>query len=159
MNGAQHSMTESVPETFRIVIRAVLDLALERDQPSLPHLTRVLDDLVTLVHRVPAGDVDADFPDPPHGDYQALYRRIGARFPTLGYYATVYSSKLPGEALVGDAIDDLADLVLDLSDVAWLWDKAWPDAACWYFHLHYRAHWGRHLHQLRLHLHDVLVNT
>ena len=47
-------------------------------------------------------------------------------------------------AMMGDAIDDLADLTLDMREVVWLADHMGLDDAHWSFRLQY-SHWGRML--------------
>jgi hypothetical protein len=56
----------------------------------------------------------------------------------------------------GDPIDDLADIVGDLSHVIWRYENVGPDEALWYFHFHFQAHGGRHLRELSLYLHALM---
>ena len=141
-------------------IEAFLELVLHRVSPASADLARCLDDLAAITHRLPTGDGSGDFADPPGQDYKATYAAIAARFPALGLYAVADPLSLDdGRAMIGDAIDDLADIAGDLQEVAWLWRNAGPEPAQWQFHLLYRAHWGQHLHALRLYLHARLVNT
>jgi hypothetical protein len=55
--------------------------------------------------------------------------------------------------MMGDAIDDLADLTLDMREVVWLAEHVGLDDAHWSFRLHY-FHWGRHARELALYLHS-----
>lgn len=57
--------------------------------------------------------------------------------------------------MVGDAIDDLADLTLDMREVVWLADHVGVDDAHWSYRLHF-FHWGRHARELSLYLHARL---
>jgi len=81
-----------------------------------------------------------------------------ARFPILGMY------NLPerithqiGETnwLVGDAIDDLADIIGDLQEVLWFHEKANSNDALRHFSFGYRSHWGYHAENLLWYLHAL----
>jgi hypothetical protein len=52
---------------------------------------------------------------------------------------------------MGDAIDDLADIILDVREVVWLADQLTLDDAHWAFRLHF-FHWGQHARELLLYL-------
>ena len=51
--------------------------------------------------------------------------------------------------MVGDAVDDITDIVGDLSEALWRYTAVGPDDAHWYFRFSYETHWGRYLHDLR----------
>jgi hypothetical protein len=73
----------------------------------------------------------------------------------LGHYAIANPSDIPPkEALVGDAIDDIADIVRDLQEVIWRAEHQSENDARWYFRNLFWIHWGRHLRELSLYLHD-----
>jgi hypothetical protein len=102
------------------VLRRFLTLATEGQPPSLEELARALDELAMTVHDTPEGDPADSDADPPEGDYSTMYARLSARFPEFG----VYPSVDPGEAVgaqpvVGDAIDDLADIVEEIEEICW----------------------------------------
>ena len=59
----------------------------------------------------------------------------------------------------GDAVDDLTDIVHDLSDVAWCWDHTGPDEAIWRFRFGFQTHWGQHLFNLRSYIHAALYEN
>lgn len=58
--------------------------------------------------------------------------------------------------MIGDAIDDIVDIAQELMDVAWLWEQAGADAACWQYRFGHDGHWGRHLRVLRAYQ-DALI--
>nr|NUR37992.1 DUF5063 domain-containing protein [Sphingomonas sp.] len=91
----------------------------------------------------------------PPGYPEGLYHRVAERFPELGHYAVAEPPELPPkEAMVGDAIDDLADIVRDLQEVVWRAEHQSENDARWYFRLLFQIHWGRHLRELSLYLHS-----
>jgi hypothetical protein len=59
------------------------------------------------------------------------------------------------EWVVGDAIDDLADLTLDMREAVCLGDHVSVDDAHWSYRLHF-PHWGRHARELSLYVHARL---
>ncbi len=98
---------------------------------------------------------DADFPDPPRIDYDAVRARFGVAFPDLGLYDAVTEfSEATGSASVtaGDALDDLSDIAVDLREVLDC-AKASSSDAVWHFRFGFETHWGAHLRWLQLYLH------
>lgn len=93
--------------------------------------------------------------DPPDRSYEEA-REIAARaFPSFGFYADVTPEPISApDVIVGDAIDDLADIAVELQEVEWRWTNTSPEDAAWAFRFGYQSHWGKHLHNLRRYLHD-----
>ena len=50
--------------------------------------------------------------------------------------------------MIGDAIDDLADISNDLAEALRRWDHLGPDDAHWHFHQMF-FHWGWHMRELQ----------
>src|SRR5262245_6898479 len=115
-------------------------------------LVLALDRLAFVAHvselPEPVTEVEA-----PSGDYTELGARLTARFPSFGFYRAA-SLELEGEWTAGDAIDDLADIVLDLREVLWKLEHAAEADALWDFHFGFRTHWGNHLRALQWYLHE-----
>jgi hypothetical protein len=123
----------------------------------LQALARTLDALAMAVHQTQASDDDGDHVPSPSGRYNALRRAISPRFPELGLYATI----VPGpptdlQGVVGDAIDDLVDIALDLEAVLWRVEHVNLQDAMWHFRFGFISHWGQHLLELRGHVHHLL---
>lgn len=55
---------------------------------------------------------------------------------------------------VGDAVDDLADIAMDLAGVAWRFEHTSAADALWHYEHLYRIHWGEHLRDLQRFLHE-----
>ena len=90
----------------------------------------------------------------PRLDPKKLRAQVAARFPNYGLY------RAPGvepedEFLLGDAIDDLGDIAIDLAEVAWLWENAGESAALWQFFFGFESHWGSHLRNLQWYVHEM----
>ena len=117
-------------------------------------LARLLDEVAVAVHASElGGPYQPGEEEAPDRDYEEARALAASRFPDFGYYRAA-SLELVGEPGIGDAIDDLADLWLEFTEVAWLWDHAGESAARWRFHLMYACHWGDHLRGLQGYLHE-----
>ncbi len=129
-------------------------LALLQNGPSSRELLRALDELAIAYHRSPEGDPSDDDAKAPREDYQERYARLGSLFPDYGHYAVSDPTQpLDESGMVGDAIDDLADISADLEQVIWRFENIGPDDAHWHFRFLFEIHWGMHLRQLSLYLH------
>lgn len=68
-------------------------------------------------------------------DYDEVRARVAARFPSLGFYREVsVEMREEDQVQIGDAADDLTDMVVDLSQVVWLWEHSCEADARWQFH-------------------------
>jgi hypothetical protein len=134
--------------------REFLALVLDVDHVSDEALAAGLDRLACAYQAAPEGALAEDDQEPPDRDYDVAYQTIGRRFPDYGYYSVVDPVPVPpDEAMIGDAIDDLADIVGELKEVCWRFETFGPDDAHWWFRHNYRTHWGRHLRDLALYVH------
>lgn len=90
--------------------------------------------------------------------YQKNRDMCESRFPDLGFYNLpehithqIGSTKW----LLGDAIDDLADIMGDLQEVLWYFENNFSYDALWHFSFGYRSHWGYHAENLLWYLHAL----
>lgn len=117
-----------------------------------------LDVLALASHEVKFKFDEQDYADPPRRDNKALREVVAKLFPTLGHYSVALdvSEKTEKSTLsVGDAVDDIADIAVDLNEVLWRLENTSEDDALFYFQLLFRNHWGLHLRRLQLYLHDI----
>ena len=124
-----------------------VDLATVGTIPTKEGLARCLDELALSYHDTPAGEPSESDAEPP-SEIDSLHADIAARFPDLGFYGTVFGIDVPGEATIGDAIDDILDITNDLKEVLWRFDRLGTDDAHWYFRMLFQIHWGEHLRGL-----------
>ena len=150
-------MATSEKET-RTAIDAYIDVVesttLSADD-RLARLPGVLDSLAVAVREITYEFDEADYAEKPADNYQATDQVVGGHFPTLGYYNVPGSiTKELGESkvLLGDGIDDIVDILLDLKGVLWRFDNTSLDDALWHLNHDYQSHWGRHLRDLQLYL-------
>jgi hypothetical protein len=124
-------------------------------EDRLARLPAALDLLAVAVRDISYEFDEADYPDDPREDYQAIYKVVARRFPTLGYYNVAGSvTKEIGECkvLLGDGIDDIVDIPLDLKGVLWRFNNTSVDDALWDLNQGFQYHWGQHLRNLQLYL-------
>jgi hypothetical protein len=143
-------------DTLRGTIQRYVDLV-ERSRASIAEneqaLRLLLDQLALATHisgpTDPATDREA-----PRREYKAVRAEVAPRFPNYGLYRLA-GTEPDDSFLVGDAIDDITDIALDLSRVLWLWENSGEADAMWDFHFNFRTHWGSHLRGLQWYLHEL----
>jgi hypothetical protein len=139
-----------------------LKVLTERDAQEdarLQALAAALDDLVAAYNRSQEVETVTPEVEVPKIDRAVFVREASATFPKLAfrYYPTVDPIEdIEQKILLSDGIDDLADIAGDLSEVLWRLENVGSEDAVWYFRFLYSAHWGRHLHNLRLYLFELL---
>ena len=105
---------------------AVVESSALTAEERLAQLPAALDLLAVAVRDIRHEFDVAGYPDDPREDYQATYKVVGGHFPGLGYYNVAGSvTKEIGECkvAVGDGIDDIVDILLDLKGVLWRFDN------------------------------------
>jgi hypothetical protein len=120
---------------------------------------RLLLDRLALAYHFAEAPFDArEHPAPPRADYRKLRERISSLFPNYGFYNTVLdvtNEVGESEVGVGDAIDDLTDIAMDLHDVLARWQATSEEDALFHFRFLFEAHWGEHLRSLQQYLHAL----
>jgi len=145
------SIRQSIESFIRIV--ETPDMTPEARLEALPIS---LDGLASSVHRAKFTFDDRELPDAPREDHKATRALVSAHFPTLGYYNLADpTTREIGAAtiLVGDGIDDIADIYADLKEALWCWDNASVEDSLWHFTNSFGYHWGLHLRSLQYYLH------
>ena len=87
-------------------------------------------------------DVEPDF------DYDKIKDNVKSNFPDYGWYSKVLDlNKMEPdmEFGIGDAIDDLTDIIKDLLVVKWKMDNTSEMDALWEFEFSMRTHSEQHL--------------
>ena len=131
---------------------------------DIARLIRALDTLVYSLHFIgpDSPDVTPTELEPPDMDYRQAYEVIRHRYPALGFYWTalhaVIEGGAEGEISVGDAIDDLADILIELSEVRWLKGRVSRKDALAALYARYDMHLWMHFHSLRQYLEEVKRN-
>ncbi|MEQ9376494.1 MAG: hypothetical protein RIG68_15010 [Imperialibacter sp.] len=98
---------------------------------------------------------NTDYPDFEKGQFPDIITNIRANFPDFGPYHVVLNvdevSQDP-ENSMGDALDDLADIIYDILEIKWRYENNSESDALWYFELIFYSHTQRHLLDLLLFL-------
>ncbi|WP_162393815.1 DUF5063 domain-containing protein [Deinococcus kurensis] len=133
-------------------MRRVHAALLDREGLSPGALADLLSDLRREVQGLPFGVPEAD--TPPREAYHDLRVRITRVWPESGFYdpatgRALGHCDLPAE--IGDALDDMTDLALDLDTALALADTHEADALAWLRFSH-DAHWGDHVQDVTRHL-------
>ena len=143
-------------DTLRATIQRYLDLV-ERSSASATQNKRTLGlllDQLALATHASGPTVRATDREAPRREYNAIRAEVGLRFPSYGLYRSA-GTEPDDEFLVGDAIDDITDIAMDLSGVLWLWENVGEADALWQFHFDFGAHWGSHLRGLQWYVHEL----
>lgn len=116
--------------------------------PTIAKLIELLDRLLASYHDTEAVKVPYYEFDPPDFDWKTIYDQTGKRFPDLGYYPVSDPTDTGiGQLMMGDAIDDLADITKDLRGVIWYAENHGNDHADACFRDHY-FHFAQHAREL-----------
>jgi len=135
-----------------VAAQQFLSTVWDGEAPTDEALLAALDRLVAAYHDTPLGDVTDVDVDAPREEGPSIYRKTAARFPEYGYYPVADPTKTIEEPLMlGDAIDDLADLTLDMREVVWFAEHVGIADAHFSFRLQF-FHWGQHARELSLYL-------
>ena len=119
-------------------------------------LKLLLDKLALAQHFAAYKFDETDYADAARKDYGDLRKLVSAQFPKYGMYniaedvsVNVGAGK---ETIVGDAIDDLADIAKDLYEAKFCWENNSPDDGLWHFKFNFDSHWSHHLRGLQIYL-------
>lgn len=116
-------------------------------------LVVALDRLVAAVHEVRFEFDGAEYPEAPRFAYPSARALVSSRFPDFGPYSVPASMRPENtEVMLGDAVDDLADLIIELRDVEWRFEHTSDADALWQLENGFRAHWAAHVRWLQVFL-------
>ncbi len=137
-------------------INEFIGFILEKDRTDdIDDLIVRLDRLALSLSKVEYEFDEKDYPESPKIEYNEVRKKVENRFPSLGYYNTVFEVLEIGESvspIIGDAIDDLSDITQGLMKVSWCFQNTSENDALWHLENSYSTHWGRHLRGLQLYL-------
>ena len=125
-------------------------------------LKLLLDKLALAQHFATCRFDKKNYADAPQSAYEDLRKLVTTQFPNYGHYnvAEDVTQKI-GEsiAIVGDAIDDIADIAGDLYETKWRWNNNSPEDGLWHFKNNFEMHWGEHLRELQIYLLNLKRST
>jgi len=127
----------------------------DKNDDVIETLIHSLDKLTFQVHEAEFAFDENEYDDAPEINYGELRTVVEKKFPKLGYYHTSdfeEPTEKNGEVSLGDAIDDIVDIVADLKDVKWYFENTSKNNAIWHFVTGFRSHWGGHVRELQTYL-------
>ena len=143
-------MTES--KTIKTA-KSFLEVVWGGERPTDRALLAVVDTLLAVYHETPKETTDEKKLQPPREDWKPLWDKVAKRFPDYGFYATIDPLDMGGTPIfmVGDAIDDIADITQDMRAMIWYDENLGPEYAHTFFRDFY-FHWGEHARELSCYL-------
>ncbi|WP_299441036.1 DUF5063 domain-containing protein [uncultured Aquimarina sp.] len=90
---------------------------------------------------------EKEYPEAPEFNFEKISNTIRSNFPELGFYQMVldpFDLEKPNNGL-GDANDDLSDIIKDLMEVQWRFQNTSETDAIWYFEFIMRNNSEQHL--------------
>lgn len=89
-----------------------------------------------------------DYEDYEYAGQNKIRENVISNFPSFGLYHNLSElNKIENKAdlVVGDAVDDLTDIILDLLEIKWRAETNSESDAWWYFELIFYSHTQQHL--------------
>lgn len=89
-----------------------------------------------------------DYSDFDTTEYIDVRLNVSSNFPSFGLYHNLSESnkiKKKADLVMGDAVDDLTDIILDLLEIKWRAETNSENDAWWYFELSFYSHTQQHL--------------
>lgn len=119
----------------------------EQNDTALEELRRSLAGLYAYCVNINYEFDEVSYPDSPDIDYNAIRETVAVNFPDFGYYYTLstFNPYEEPELHMGDAIDDLADIISDLLETKWRYDNNGEADALWYLELNFISHFEQHI--------------
>ncbi len=147
-------------QVIRRALLGFLELLESTDkQASIEILELWLGQLAFLQHFIgDIPDAGSEYSKLLAGDLMRWRKLIGEQFPGLGDYnlpAAVSEQAGASEILIGNPVNDLADIAGEISECLRRWENIGENNALWYLRFGYQAHWGAHLRDLQTYLHDL----
>lgn len=91
---------------------------------------------------------ETDYDEEPDFDYKEILENVKSNFPDFGWYSMVMDlNKMEPnvEIGIGDALDDLTDIIKNLLAVKWKMENTSEMDALWEFEFSMRTHSEQHL--------------
>ena len=91
---------------------------------------------------------EKEYPPEPNFNYQEIRKNLSANFPDFGLYHIAYDCHLiekDADLVMGDAMDDLTDIIRDMLSVKWKYENTSIADAKWEFDFSMSIHSESHL--------------
>jgi len=91
---------------------------------------------------------ETEYPSFDKSQLPNIRKNVESNFKDFGFYATILDINDIGSSqnsAIGDAIDDLSDIIIDLLEVKWRIENNSLDDGLWYFQLIFYGHTQQHI--------------
>lgn len=140
-------MTELIP-TINKIVRFGLEPNLEVDKDCINTLEKSMIKIYSLYFDINYEFDNSDFKEYHSHQYADIRKNIESNFPDFGFYNIVIDLiDLDSKNIiaVGDAADDLTDIILDLLRIKWRIENNSINDGLWYFQFIFFAHTQQHI--------------
>jgi len=141
-------MTELIPTINEIVKYGLQpNLTTDKDERN-KSLEKSLVKIYSLYFDIEYTFDETDFPDFDKQQYPNVRQNIESNFPDFGLYKTIIDFNDLDNKIddgIGDAIDDLTDITLDLLEIKWRIETNSLADGLWYFQLIFYGHTQQHI--------------
>jgi hypothetical protein len=98
-------------------------------------------------------DIEFKFDETQYPDFEKIKlteirQNVKSNFPDFGFYKTtldIYDIDNLHDNAIGDAIDDLSDIIFDLLEIKWRIENNSLADGLWFFELTFHAHTQQHI--------------
>jgi hypothetical protein len=139
-------MTELIPTINEIVKYGLQPNLTVTDKEKLleRHLVKIYDLYFDLEYKFD----ETDFPDFDKSQLPDIRQNVESNFKDYGFYKTILDitdiDNLKDNA-IGDAIDDLSDIITDLLEIKWRIENNSLADGLWFFELTFYSHTQQHI--------------
>jgi hypothetical protein len=90
---------------------------------------------------------ETDYPDFDNEKYQNIRQNVESNFKDFGFYKMVLeiNDMVNDEIGIGDAVDDLSDIIKDLLEVKWRIENNSLNDGLWFFNFIFNSHTEKHI--------------
>jgi hypothetical protein len=139
-------MTELIPTINEIVKYGLQPNLTVADKEKLleRHLVKVYDLYFNIAYKFD----ETDFPDFDKSQHPDIRQNVASNFQDYGFYKTILEinniDNVKDNA-IGDAIDDLSDIIADLLEIKWRIENNSLADGLWFFELIFYSHTQQHI--------------
>lgn len=91
---------------------------------------------------------DTAYPDFDRKQFPNIIENVQSNFPKFGFYKTILDINdvaKNDDIAMGDAVDDLSDIILDLLELRWRIENCSTNNGLWYFDIRFPIHTQQHI--------------
>lgn len=142
-------MTKQLIQTINQIVKFGLEQNIEisKDERNLL-LEKSLISIYSLYFEIQYEYDNTDFEEYHGIKYVDVRKNIESNFPDFGYYTIaldLMDINNKDNMAIGDAIDDLSDIILDLLQIKWRMENNSKNNGLWYFELIFSGHTQQHI--------------